>query len=179
MKKTLRLKTPKGKRKIELKDQEHLEIFLEDFETGSRSFQLEIILHGTDARCSVKGRIQATGNDQKKWEVVQQCLGIEPQVYIDFHGVAEALGELEFEAQAIIEKTSQRAHVEVIGNIWLLGEGKGRSTPILDVLTEDILLVHHTASVAPIEPQKILFLTARGINEETAKNILKKGFLRL
>lgn len=174
----LKFENPEGVRRIVLQTDEYVNIFLEDFSDGSRDFVLEIFLQGDRAQCFIKGRAQVCGDDRKQWNIKQICSGSEQKVVIELHGVSEDSGRLGFHAEVVVERDSVDACVEVFEHIWLFGGGQGTAVPILDVNTDVLQNVHHSASVAQVEESRVLFLKARGIAEKEVKNILKKGFLR-
>lgn len=178
MNKVLKLKNPKGKKEIVLDDNEFLEVFLEDFHGGSRDFALKVVLRGKAAQCLIKGRLQVTEKDCKRWKIEQYCLGADQHAKIDLHGTAEDCGRIELDVGGVVEKKSKGVSMEVVEHIWLFAKGQGRALPVLNVHTNDIHFVHHSASVAPLDENKTLFLLSRGIPKNKAHEMLKAGFLK-
>ncbi len=171
------IKAPSGTKRITLQENEFLKIYLEDFEVGSRDFQLEVVLKGAGSRCAIVGRVQVRRNDKKSWKVKQVVSGKNQAVKIDLHGTAEDSGRLEFDGAAILEQASKNADVDVLEKIWLFDDAQGESLPILTVKTDKVKSASHSASVTPVDESLLFFLEARGIGEKAAKDMLKKGFL--
>jgi Fe-S cluster assembly scaffold protein SufB len=175
----MRLQNPTGQKTITLEENESLEIYLEDFEKGSRSFTLEIILKGPQAQCHITGRAQVHDQDQKNWIIKQNFQGTDQIGTIDLRGTAEDRGRLEFDGSAILEKNSQNATANITEKIRLFDEAQGFSLPILTVETDQVKQASHAASVAPIDPETLLYCQSRGIESKEAQQLLKQGFLAL
>ncbi len=160
-----------------VKANENLQIFLEDFEPGSRDFMLEIELKGKNAQCEIIGRVQTTGKDKKSWKVVQKVSGKNQIAKIDLHGTAEDESQLNFDGAAILESTSERCEVSVNEKIWLFDQAKGSALPILTVKTNQVKSAHHSAAITQMDEDLLFFAESRGISEKEAKELLKQGFL--
>ena len=178
MNKYLKLCNPEGEKEVVLKDNESLEIFLEDVASGSRRFFLKVVLVGRGAKCFIRGRISTSQKDEKEWNITQWAEGDKQQASIELRGASENEGVLKFNTKGIIGPQSKDADVRVINHIWIFDKGRGYALPILDVHTNVIKSVHHSAIVAPIAEEKILYLISKGIAREKAEKILKTGFLR-
>ncbi|MBI4313838.1 MAG: Fe-S cluster assembly protein SufD [Candidatus Omnitrophica bacterium] len=60
-------------------------------------------------------------------------------------------------------------------NLLLSGEAKADSIPMLEILTDDVRCTHG-ATVGPVDPEQLFYLTSRGIGEETAERMIVEGF---
>jgi len=174
----MQLTSPTGHKKIVLQDEESLDIFLEDFENGSREFTLEVELLGKKSECKITGRARAKNQDKKIWRVSQVYLGEEQVGDIDLRGTAEDDAFLQFDGKAELAQSSTEAEANVTEKIMLFGNGKGRSLPVLTVKTDQVKAASHGATVAPVSASHLLYLQSRGIAKNQAQEMLKTGFLK-
>ncbi len=174
----MKIINPESVKHIIVGDNEKLVVQLEDFEKGSRAFELNVELKGENAHCEVQGRIQSRKNDVKQWNVMMQFNNANQTGIIELRGTAEDAAQLELNGTGIIAKTSTQATTRVKEKIMLFGNGKGKALPILTVQTNDVKSASHSASVAPVSDEQILYLQSRGIGKEEAQEMLKTGFLK-
>ncbi len=178
------IKAPEGQKKIKLIENDYLKIYLEDLEKSPRNFNhqknfyLEIDLIGDNARCDIEGRIYSTNISSKKWEIVQIFRGKNQVGKINIQGVADNQGKLSLKAEGILTSESKQATILINEKVLLFEQAKSELLPILTVKTDNVKQAKHSASVAPIKSENLLFLTSRGIPLKEAENILKKGFLK-
>lgn len=175
----MNLTNPEGKRSITLKDGEVLDIHITDFEPGSRTFSLEIILEGEGASCSITGRAQSLGNDEKIWDIRQIYRGKDQVGSIELRGTAEDESFLQFDGSAILEQSSVDAEADISERIILFDEGQGKLLPVLRVETDQVKAASHGASIAPVEAEKLLYLASRGISKKEGEQMVKEGFLSM
>lgn len=87
----------------------------------------------------------------------------------DSRGMSRGLVRIEKEARKTISYISEHA--------MLLSRGARSDTiPILEILNRDVKATHST-SVAPVDPEKVFYLEARGISEVDAVRMIGEGFL--
>jgi len=60
----------------------------------------------------------------------------------------------------------------------LFDQGRSKLLPVLTVKTDKVKSASHGATIAPVEPEKILYLQSRGINKKDATELIKDGFLK-
>lgn len=169
---------PSGEKTIQVQNDEVLEIEIEDFSSGSRDFKLTIELLVKNAECHVKGRAQSTGSDHKNWQVKQLFKGSNQIGSIDLRGTAEDQSFLGFDGNGTLTTESSQADANITEKIILFDQAKGRSLPVLRVETDQVKSAGHGASIAPVDPEQILYFQARGVNRKEAENLIKIGFLQ-
>ena len=190
----MKIINPHGTKKIIIKKNESLDIWLEDFTVQSkfpldkggegdlkipRNFNLTIELLGENAQCRIEGRVHCQNSDQKVWNITQIFRGKNQMGKINLQGVAEDKGNLTLNATGIISRDSQQATALISEKILLFEKAKGQLFPVLTVQTDDVKKANHAASITPVNPANLLFLTSRGIPLSEAEDILKKGFLQM
>lgn len=169
---------PRGQKTVQVTNNEVLEIMLEDFTEGQRDFELTIELLAENAVCHVKGRAQAKGHDRKNWQVKQFFKGANQTGSIDLRGTAEDESFLGFDGNGTLTPQSRQAEAHITEKIILFDNARGRSLPVLRVETDQVKSAGHGASIAPVDPEKILYFQARGISRKEAENLIKVGFLK-
>ena len=93
----MELNNPSGSKRIEIKDNSLNKIMVQDFESGSRDFDLEVVLIGDGVSVEIVGRAQAKGKDQKTWKIRLSFQGQEQTATLDLKGPAEGEIFLEFD----------------------------------------------------------------------------------
>ena len=174
----MKLTNPENRKHIIVGDNEQISVHLEDFDTGSRAFTLEVALKGENAHCTIEGRVQAMKKDTKQWNVVMKFEGANQTGIIELHGTAEDEAKLELNGTAVLKKESTQATAQVREKIILFGNAEGKALPVLTVQTDNVKSASHSASVAPLSDEQILYLQSRGIGKKEAQEVLKEGFLK-
>lgn len=174
----MQLQNPNGHKTITIGKDETLHLELQDFESGSRDFNLTIELEGENAVCHVKGRAQSTGDDRKCWRVKQLFKGHNQTGSIDLRGTAEDQSFLEFDGNGTLTTQSSDADANITEKIILFDDAKGKSLPVLRVETDQVKSAGHGASIAPVDPEKLLYFESRGVKKKQAANLIKTGFLK-
>ena len=174
----MKLTNPTGTKRITLAQSEKLDVFLQDFDEGSREFSLEIELQGDDAECRIEGRAQSTGTDKKYWNIRQVFTGKNQTGRINLRGTAEDESFLRFDGTAALEQKSVDADAQVRERVILFDKAKGKLLPVLTVKTDKVKSASHGASIAPADCEQVLYLQSRGIAKKEGERVLKEGFLR-
>lgn len=174
----MKLINPSGYKKIILQAGEAKSLFLEDFEGGSRNFELDVDLSGEGAVCDIVGRVAVKGSDKKNWKIRQIFKGASQVGTMDLRGVAEENSFLGFDGAGVLASSALDVEVKVSEKIRLFDAAKGRSLPVLTVKTDQVKSASHAASIAPVSAEQLLYLESRGIDRELSQQILREGFLK-
>jgi Fe-S cluster assembly scaffold protein SufB len=174
----MKLINPTGKREIEIKSHEILNIELEDFSNKNTQFELIVKLTGEEAQCTITGKISANQKFKKNWKIYQVFTGKNQIGKINLKGVAENNAFLSLDGGGILEKNSQNGDIEISEDIRIFDKALGECLPVLTVKTDQVKTAHHAASVAPFDDELMLYLKSRGISHELAIELLKDGFLK-
>lgn len=168
---------PEGEKTIQVTTNKVLKIALKDFKPGNRNFKLTVELIAENAECHITGRAQAKGCDSKNWQIKQVFKGINQTGSIDLRGTAEDSSFLGFDGNGTLTTESEQADANITEKIILFDKARGRSLPVLRVETDQVKSAGHGASIAPVDPEKILYFQSRGINRKESENLIKTGFL--
>lgn len=173
----MEINNPTGHKVIEVKDDSLNKIIVQDLKSGSREFDLEVILVGDGVSVDIVGRAQSSGKDKKTWKVRLCFQGRDQVATLDLKGTAEDESSLEFDGAGVLESSSSQASIEIEEKIVLFDQAKGKCLPVLTVKTDQVKSASHAASVAPFDDEMRLYLQSRGIDGEDADALLKSGFL--
>lgn len=173
----MKLSSPSGTKSIHIADNQHLDIWMEDFESGSREFELDIYLEGKKAQCHIQGRLQSKDNDKKIWKIRQHFSGEEQNGSITVRGTGEDQAFIQCDAQGILEQQSVNATANISERVILFDTAKSKLLPVLTVKTDKVAAASHGATVAPVEREKILYLQGKGLSKTEAEQMIKTGFL--
>lgn len=168
---------PSGSKTITLAANETLDVWIEDFDSGNRSFECVILHTGENTQCTVQGRIQTRSHEIKKWKISHIYTGKNQKGILDLRGAAEDKSRIEIDGSAIIQSSAKNSTAHVYERIMLFDQAQGYLLPVLTVQTENVESASHSGSVAPVEPEKILYLQSRGFSQKQAEQKIKEGFL--
>ena len=176
---TMEINNPSGVKVIEIKDQSLNKIIVQDLKSGSRDFDLEVVLVEDNVSVEIVGRVQSKAKDQKRWKVRLRFQGEGQVATLDLKGTAEDQSLLAFDGAAILESNSKEASVGIDEKIVLFDQAKGECLPVLTVKTDQVKSASHAAAVAPFDDEMRLYLHSRGIDQEDGDALLKAGFLEV
>ncbi len=155
---------PQGKKTIILEKNQIETIKIKDIDSGSRNYELDIILSGENAQCYIFGKIETTKQDRKYWQIRQIFKGKNQKGQIELNGAAENQSFLKLNGTAILEKNSIQADAKVQEKMILFEDATGSVIPNLTVNTNNVKKAIHSASIAPFSTEKILYLLSRGLS---------------
>ncbi len=133
-----------------------------------------------NANVTVVARYETNKKQRKIFNLSVFLYGKNQTVNIDVKGVSDDKSLLNFHGGGIITKDSEKCSIEIVQKIYLFSEkAKAKATPILRVETDNVLSASHSASVAPFSKDIFFYMETRGISEKKAKEILRKGLLKI
>lgn len=93
------------------------------------------------------------------------------------NGVILDRGTLTFNAIGHIIKGAKNADAQQSSRVLMLSDkGRGDANPIL-LIDENEVTAGHAASVGQVDEEDLFYLQSRGLDEETAKRLVIRGFL--
>jgi len=146
---------------------------------GEISLRRTVNVLGRGAKVSLKcsgvmgqaGRISASDD--------VRVTGEEAEVDVRTKIVLKDSAVSECRSRMVLEHVSRGTKAFARIDHLLLGEqAKGSSIPELDVRTDDVTC-GHAASCSSLAPLSLQYLTGRGLDEQTASDLLVNGFLML
>jgi len=147
--------------------------------TGSKSSKVDLgtVLAGRGSQSKMFGA--AIGSDQQHHDHHTLHHHTVPDCYsdIDFKVVLQAKAVSAYTGLIRIDANADNCQAFQENRNLLLDSGtRAESIPELEILTDQVQC-SHGATVWPIDPQMIYYLTSRGIGHKEAVNLIVKGFI--
>jgi len=98
---------------------------------------------------------------------------------LNSRGVVDKGQEAQANANIVIPKHAQNCDSFVSQNFMLLDENAhAQAIPSLEIEADEVK-AGHAATVAPLNLEKLFYMTSRGISEENARKLIIEGFLNI
>jgi len=82
-------------------------------------------------------------------------------------------------AKVVIPKHGQLSDTFVSQHFLLLDESaQAEAIPSLEIEADDVK-ASHAATISPLDPEKIFYMTSKGLSEKEARKLIIQGFLKL
>ena len=129
---------------------------------GAEAYDLHVFV-GKSGRLDIDATLRHAAEDTKGDVTVRGV--VYDKAFADLDGMIK------------VEKGARGSESFIAEHVLLLSkDAHARAEPKLEIENNDVSS-SHAASVAPIDPAKIFYLTSRGINEEDAKKLIVEGFM--
>ena len=158
--------------------QDFLVVF-NDEESVSRNFELEIDVLWDNAKLHLRWRVLSEMKNNKIFSIKINVLWENQKVELDLKWIVSWEWLLDFDWSWIIWNESKWVDIQISERILLFWKkAKAKALPVLRVESDKLWNVSHSAIIAPIDKEQLFYLETRGVNEEEAIGLIKKGFLR-
>ena len=140
------------------------------------SSQRVIRLSGEGAEVQVE-EIFMSGNIQSQLTIVHDAVRTKSRVNV--RGVLGKAQSAVSHAKVVIPKHGQLSDSFVEQHFLLLDDSaQAEAIPSLEIEADEVK-ASHSATISPINPEKIFYLTSRGVSESEARKLIIEGFLKL
>lgn len=96
---------------------------------------------------------------------------------VEMHAACDGKSRTMGTGKLMIAEASQGADAsQVFRNLLLSDKAKADAIPELEVLADDVS-ANHGAATAPLDPDQTFYLQSRGLDEQTARDLIVEGFL--
>ncbi|QSE76474.1 Fe-S cluster assembly protein SufD [Lactococcus taiwanensis] len=134
-------------------------------------------LKGNGSHSQIKVVGISTGHQTQGIDTRVTNFGKNSMGHIMQNGVILDKGTLTFNAIGHIIKGAKNADAQQSSHVLMLSDkGRGDANPIL-LIDENDVTAGHAASVGQVDEEDLFYLQSRGIDEETAKRLVIRGFL--
>ncbi|WP_047150472.1 Fe-S cluster assembly protein SufD [Aneurinibacillus tyrosinisolvens] len=154
-----------------------IEWLLGDMNNGNTVSNTTTILEGQGSSTDVKSVAIGSGSQRENFVARVVHIGSHTESTMLTRGVMkdEAVGI--FNGITEMKKGAEKANGEQAENLLMMSEkARGDANPIL-LIDEDDVLAGHAASVGPVSPMQVFYLTSRGISRREAERLIVHGFL--
>ena len=138
--------------------------------------ELKSIINGKQSNTDLNAVCYS--NKVQKIKFLYNCINNFNNINSNFFikNLADGSSEIDFTGKIFVEKNIKKCISRIIcKNVLLSKSSKINSSPILDILSEDVNCSHST-SYGTIEEDIIQYFQTRGISRILAKKIMKKSF---
>ncbi|GMV36894.1 MAG: hypothetical protein AMXMBFR61_14020 [Fimbriimonadales bacterium] len=137
----------------------------------------EAVLVGEGARSDMLGLTFAKADQHIEYHTVQHHRVGNTESDLLFKAAVSGKARSVYSGMIRIEKGAQRANAyQTNQNILLSKEAHADTIPNLEILANDVRC-SHGATVAPLDPNQIFYMTTRGIPPLEARRLIVAGFL--
>lgn len=134
-------------------------------------------LKGNGSHSQIKVVGISTGHQTQGIATRVTNFGLNSVGHILQNGVILDKGTLTFNAIGHIIKGAKNADAQQSSHVLMLSDkGRGDANPIL-LIDENEVTAGHAASVGQVDEEDLFYLQSRGLDEETAKRLVIRGFL--
>ena len=151
-----------------------------DLALGGRFARLrvDVIMDGPGGQAELKGLFFGTGEQAFDFRTLQDHIAPHTQSDLLFKGALRDAARSVYVGSVRVEKDARGTSANQANRNLLLSEkARATSEPILEILNNDILRCSHGATVGPVDPEHLFYLTSRGIPGPVAQRMLVEGFL--
>lgn len=147
--------------------------------SASRSLKQDfrISLAGENASCDLKGISLLSENRQSHVNVHVEHAAPHCHSNQLFKNVVNDNGKASFEGKIYVHSKAQKTEAYQLNNNLLLGQRAiSNSKPNLEIFADDVK-ASHGATVTQLNPEHLHYLRSRGVDPETARQLLLRGFI--
>jgi Fe-S cluster assembly scaffold protein SufB len=143
---------------------------------GSESEQRVVRLAGEGAEVVVD-EVFVSGNVKSQLTIIHDARRTKSRV--SARGVVEKAQNTISHAKVVIPKHGQLSDSFVEQHFLLLDDSaQAEAIPSLEIEADEVK-ASHSATVSPIDAEKLFYLTSRGVSESDARRLIIEGFLKL
>ncbi|UTW55307.1 Fe-S cluster assembly protein SufD [Kordiimonas sp. SCSIO 12610] len=139
-------------------------------------FEGHVKIMGEGARATIDG-VALAGKDQSQ-DILTNVRHMVPGATSDqvVRTIADAFGKTAFQGKVIVDKDAQETEADQSFKALLFDRrGEANAKPELEILADDVKC-SHGATVGELDEKAIFYLTSRGVDPVTARQILVSAF---
>jgi len=111
------------------------------------------------------------------YDTHQNHLASDTRTDLLFRGVLEGCSSAQWKGNIFINQGIRGADgYQMNNNLLLSDNSRAESLPSLDILSDDVKC-SHGATMSSIDPDQLFYLQSRGVNTNSAANLVKAGFI--
>ena len=140
--------------------------------------RMEALLEGEGSTAQLRGLFFGTGQQAFDFRTLQDHLAPRTTSDLLYKGALRDLARSVYVGVVRVEKNARGTSANQANRNLLLSEkARATSEPILEIENNDIVRCSHGATVGPVDPEHLFYLTSRGIPGSIAQRMLVQGFL--
>ncbi len=140
---------------------------------------VQVELDGRGSQADLLGVVAIEGRQHADFQTLQDHFGDATRSDLVIHDALRGRASANFTGLIRINKPAhQTASSQEQKNILLSDRAKADSDPKLEILNNDVVRCTHGAAVGPVDPEMLFYLQSRGMDQETAEQLIVEGFFR-
>jgi len=137
-----------------------------------------VLLIANGAVAQLSGMYHAKGRDQIANHLYLQHDAVQNASTTQYKGLADGQGKGVFNGKIVVNPAAQKVSAQLQNkNLLLSPTAEIDTKPELEIYSEDVLQCTHGASVGQLDDNALFYLTARGIDKLSARQILTRAFI--
>lgn len=147
-----------------------------DFSDEKCALRVEVELIGNKSRGFWKMASLSANNDNKKFDINVNHIGLETEGLVDNYGVCKDTSILEFCGTSYIKVNASKTHTIQNAKIMVLDKSaNGIAKPILKIDHNDVQ-ASHSACIGQMNEDHLFYLISRGLSVEEAERLIVLGY---
>lgn len=148
--------------------------------TGGRTREtIQVILEGDGSQADLLGVVAGEGKEHVDFQTLQEHRGSATRSDLVIHNALDGASSANFTGLIRIDRTARGTESsQQQKNILLSPKAQANSDPRLEILNNDVVRCTHGASVGPVDPELVFYLETRGLDRQTAEDLIVDGFFR-
>jgi Fe-S cluster assembly protein SufD len=140
--------------------------------------RMEALFEGQGSSAELRGLFFGTDQQAFDFRTLQDHLAPNTTSDLLYKGALRDQARSVYVGVVRVEKNARGTSANQANRNLLLSEkARATSEPILEIENNDILRCSHGATVGPVDPEHLFYLTSRGIPGSVAERMLVQGFL--
>ncbi|MEZ5154844.1 MAG: Fe-S cluster assembly protein SufD [Solirubrobacterales bacterium] len=147
------------------------------FGSANGKVRMETKLAGRGAEARVTGAYVSNGRQHLDYDTTQEHAAEDTTSDLAFRGVLDGRSTAVWRGMINVDKGAQRTDAfQDCRNLLLSKRAHADAIPGLQIEADDVACTH-AAAVAQIDPDQLFYLTSRGLDRDSASELIVGGFL--
>jgi Fe-S cluster assembly protein SufD len=149
--------------------------------TGSRLSRntVQVLLEGRGSQADLLGIVRGDDRQHTDFQTLQDHFGDATRSDLVIHDALRGRASANFTGLIRINKTARQTESsQEQKNILLSDFAKADSDPKLEILNNDVIRCTHGAAVGPVDEELVFYLQSRGLDRQSAEQLIVEGFFR-
>jgi Fe-S cluster assembly protein SufD len=140
---------------------------------------VQVVLEGRGSQADLLGVVGIGDRQHADFETLQDHHGDATRSDLVIHDALRDRASANFTGLIRINKSARQTESsQEQKNILLSDRAKADSDPKLEILNNDVIRCTHGAAVGPVDQEMVFYLQSRGLDRETAEQLIVEGFFQ-
>jgi Fe-S cluster assembly protein SufD len=140
---------------------------------------VQVVLEGRGSQADLLGIVDIAGRQHADFQTLQEHFGDATRSDLVIHDALRDRSSANFTGLIRINKSARQTESsQEQKNILLSDAAKADSDPKLEILNNDVIRCTHGAAVGPVDEEMVFYLQSRGLDRETAEQLIVEGFFQ-